>query len=81
MTRERLEQIVRDESWEARVKAVHKAYDDFESRTCDNCKYLVSDDYELYCSKDITTFGDDMNWIDSIDTFGCNKFERKDEES
>ena len=73
MTRERLEQIVRDESWEARVKAVHKAYDNFESRTCEHCIYRADDDWcmntensSLYIFQTPLDYG-----------FGCKKWKEK----
>ena len=50
------------------IKLIDRIYDDFESRTCDNCKYL-----DGLCTLGIKHFEIDTNPSD----FGCNKFVRK----
>ena len=51
--------------------AIESIYDDFESRTCDNCRHSNQTSYALYCRKDVKnlTIGVDKD-------FGCNKFEK-----
>ena len=56
------------------IEVINKIYNDFESRTCENCKHryyeqdgeLIKDDY---CH---------MNEQPISDDFGCNRFEPKD---
>ena len=50
--------------------ATDRAYDDFESRTCENCKYLINHGYGwAECRK----FGKEFQQI----SFGCNKWEAR----
>lgn len=53
---------------------INEIYDDFESRTCENCKYCIDDGSSGYVCKGMS----DVIHISSIDDFGCNKFERKE---
>ena len=51
---------------------INRVYRDFESRTCDTCKYNLNG-IECNCNESA------VEWIDT-DTFpyfGCNEFERK----
>ena len=52
-------------------------YDDFESRTCENCKFLNRDTGKSYstCTELPLNMG-----ADTITEFGCNWFKRKDNE-
>jgi len=61
---------------------IDKIFDDFESRTCENCKHWDEDDtgygYKLgYCEKDV---GNGFT-IDNVTqhSFGCNRWEQKEE--
>lgn len=49
-------------------KVINEIYDDFESRTCESCKYHTKD---LLCSLGICHF--EINT--DPDIFGCNKWE------
>ena len=56
-------------------------YDDFESRTCESCRYKTIDGTwqktgkPIYKCKLLVSFG---NWQDTINlTDGCNKYEKK----
>jgi len=49
-------------------RLIDEIYDDFEHRTCENCKY-----YNI-CS--VQEAIDNSRYIRPLD-FGCNKFERK----
>ena len=53
-------------------KWVNKIYDDFESKTCSNCKLLNGGiGCEIYPAA--------WNWLDISETeFGCNQWELKD---
>ena len=70
-------------SFEISKVVVNKIYDDFESRTCDNCKWFDIDESidpnnhfgwcnnkESCCVSNICTL-----------SFGCNEWESKDEPS
>ncbi len=46
---------------------INKIYDDFDSRVCENCRYLK----ESKCNLGIYHFGIDTD----PNIFGCNKFE------
>ena len=45
-------------------------FDEFENRTCDNCKWLKS---EVCCNDESPLCADFVS-----DDFGCNKFKNKD---
>ena len=51
--------------------------DDFESRTCENCDYhiVTHDESITWCNNE------DCHLVDTIvpPTFGCNKFERRND--
>ena len=51
---------------------IDEIYDDFESRTCRNCKYFIKDKFVCCNSKAPTIV--QIN----EDSFGCSKFERRD---
>ena len=59
---------------------IDEIFDDFDRRTCENCKYSTWND-GLLCAKQITedvTF-DNFRGIPIVyDNFGCNKFEEKE---
>ena len=55
---------------------IDKIYDDFESRTCENCTYLYRPDLTngIYrCENNVVTIEDGEIELD----FGCNKWEAK----
>ena len=55
-------------------KFIDEIYDDFESRTCENCKLLNRDTGKSYstCTELPLNMG-----ADTITEFGCNWFKRK----
>jgi len=59
-------------------KVVDKVYNNFESRTCKNCKYIKTT-YAPTCDLGVVSQGLFGNGVVTLD-FGCNKFERKVEE-
>jgi len=59
-------------------QAFDDIYDDFESRTCENCKQndtmcTYQESIKVYCK---ITRGE--KYICDFRNFGCNRFERKD---
>ena len=48
---------------------IDEIYDDFESRTCENCEYYINNINHVGCHFDFST-----------NCGGCNRFERKDAE-
>ena len=67
------------EVWECDV-LVNKIYDDFNSRTCENCKYYERNvplygEHEGSCLNYIVV---ERDFGTVIADFGCNKFVRKD---
>ena len=61
---------------------IDQIYDDFESRTCENCKYVENSGqtYSTAVQKCKLGIGDINEWgsVFCSKDFGCNKFERKD---
>jgi len=55
---------------------VDEVYNDFESRICKNCKYFIKIKKRLLCSHPIN-----YDYIITDENFGCNRFERKENES
>lgn len=58
---------------------VGKTFDDFESRTCENCRYFTTDDGDdYYCNASSVdnSIVDTLHSYEEMCTFGCNKFER-----
>jgi len=55
-----------------RLNVIDKIYDDFESRTCDNCAYNLENSHGF--SRGCTQI--EIEPRDMIDGFGCNRFER-----
>ena len=57
---------------------VNEIFDDFKSRTCDNCKYgePVLSNTRVWC-RGYTPFAS-INGLSLDKHFGCNKFEPKD---
>jgi hypothetical protein len=59
------------------TESLDRIYDDFKSRTCENCKYIrvlwIGD--ALECSYGIRQYETDYFIVEK--DFGCNKFERK----
>ena len=97
MTREEGQQYVRDMTtghhkdatsnhYNDIKKAVDKIYDDFEIRTCENCKYgYLEEEHLILCN---ASFYDDKIYDSDDDLlnnplfypnkdFGCNKWEAK----
>jgi hypothetical protein len=60
---------------------VDDIYDDFKSRTCENCKYIIDLGIGdgLECSNGISQYQSDYYLVDK--DFGCNKFERNTNET
>lgn len=55
---------------------INEIYDDFESRTCENCKRYVPMKWTDFDNKCASM----ENKVSHVDKdFGCNKFERKEE--
>ena len=50
------------------LRVIDMIFDDFESRTCENCKYFLSS-YQYVC---------ETEWTDKSE-FSCAKWEPKDE--
>ena len=86
MTRAEAEKVIlsTDSIWTGpKAPALRVAYwllDDFESRTCENCKHFTLEDGDNYCC-DAGSAGssivDTLHSYEEMHTFGCNKFERK----
>lgn len=62
-----------------RVSIINKIYDTFESRICDNCKYLntelISD--TILCDKTVSSHN--STWKSEVHkSFGCNKWQGKE---
>ena len=71
MTREEALYMLNDGLYD-NEEVINKIYDDFESRTCENCKY-----YEFISSVDsyfCTNKESSAKFVSS--DFGCNRFER-----
>ena len=71
--------MTREEAWELSevfgTEIIDKIYDDFESRTCENCKHFI--DSECMVIGDWDCYYDSpAQWTPPKD-FGCNKFVRK----
>ena len=79
MTREEAERIAKAQDIGIGSKFtsefISDIYDDFESRTCENCRYYNSK-YE-YCDNSNSVCNHLVVDIDK--DFGCNKFERREE--
>lgn len=54
---------------------VDKIYDDFESRTCENCEYIDYRGLWPYCGASDSNVYDILE--QDVHTFGCNKWETK----
>ena len=50
---------------------INEIYDDFDRRTCENCRHSNQTSYALYCRKDVKNLT-----IGVAKCFGCNKFEK-----
>lgn len=68
MTREEAKELLKKDNRYGIDWIIDDIYDDFESRVCENCKHKTNRE----CNTIIDYFGKD---------FGCNKFERKEDES
>ena len=55
------------------VDLIDRIYDDFESRICKNCKYYNNGNCPILQGASVKYV---LDWLD--ETFGCNKFERKE---
>ena len=58
-------------------KFVNEIYDDFESRTCENCNYFIDEKGTKFQFCNASTEGGIIGWNGYGKDFGCNKFERK----
>ncbi len=58
------------------AKLINKIYDDFESRTCENCKYFIDERNTRLQFCNARTEGGIIGWNGYGKDFGCNKFER-----
>ena len=86
MTRDKAKELLTDEFcgdetvtdiWVELDSIIDKIYDDFESRTCESCKYFMDKKIAYLC-----LFGDTRQhmWIEeNIFNSGCNKWEKKDD--
>jgi len=71
MTREEAKELYTPKStYHMKMHFIDKIYDDFESRTCESCKYAEESDtgYEYYCTKHNEYENSYMS---------CNKWEQK----
>jgi len=75
-----------DKTIDEDIALINKIYDNFESRTCENCKYgHIEEDYLILCNADFydnSIYDTADNLLDNAlfypsKDFGCNKFERK----
>lgn len=63
-------------------RIIDNIYDDFESRTCANCKWFVPhradipNEFEGTCDAGVYMDGDNLGDMVSVD-FGCNQWEKK----
>ena len=59
---------------------VDKIYDDFESRTCENCRNWSQEHITIgLCLMEVSEMDiPDLSKYSTSNNFGCNKFERKD---
>lgn len=77
-------QVECDERWESNPLAlINEIYDDFKSRTCEKCKYMIKDSTGYpRCSNgsSIMPYEDGAIALNVDLEFGCNQFERKDDE-
>jgi len=70
---------------ETALKLIRDIYDDFEKRNCCNCKYFVQKTgVDLCKNKELDEAlpkprGNDY-WFQVYPTFGCNEWEKKDNE-
>ena len=51
---------------------VNKIYDDFESRTCESCKYISADKNKCNANNSAIVWLD----IETFSDFGCNQWKR-----
>jgi len=51
---------------------IEDIYDDFESRTCESCKYISADKNKCNANNSAIVWLD----IETFSDFGCNQFER-----
>ncbi len=61
---------------------VNAVYDDFESRTCENCKYYI-EGLQLFGGSRFICMNEevgDIMYDHFSKDFGCNKFKRKQDE-
>ena len=56
---------------------IDEIYDDFENRTCKNCKYFKGSNKIANCSNLEVGAMNGGAFIDVDKDFGCNKFEKK----
>ena len=86
MTREEAKKVIRNigEGWavsEGDVEElIDKIYDDFESKICKNCKYFKGTGMIANCSNLEVGKMNGGAFIDVDENFGCNKFERRENE-
>ena len=73
--------MIFEESQEDSINSIiDNIFDDFESRTCENCKYnKEQDDFMIFCDKEMCQDGSKMMWHSFTKDFCCNKWEIRDE--
>ena len=71
--------MIFEESQEDSINSIiDNIFDDFESRTCENCKYnKEQDDFMIFCDKEMCQDGSKMMWHSFTKDFCCNKWESK----
>ena len=73
MTREKArDAVILAITADIKLALIDKIYDDFESRVCENCKHhkYIEKSYRMCNKLEIATSSD----------FGCNRFERREDE-
>ena len=65
-----------------REQIINKIFNDFESRTCENCIYFKRDiaEYGEYEGKCLANIISEQDLSTVKEDFGCNKFERREDD-
>lgn len=73
--------MIFEESQEDSINSIiDNIFDDFESRSCENCKYnKEQDDFMIFCDKEMCQDNSKMMWHGFTKDFCCNKWEIRDE--
>lgn len=56
---------------------IDKIYDNFENRSCENCKYFIQEHFYGVCQKDVNTTKNQDNFLSNIE-FCCNRWQKYD---